>query len=128
IYFTDLGADAIMRLPLTDAGRLGPPHAAYRAPPGSGPRHLLLHPGEPLAVLANELASTLTVLRIAGDTLEEIARHSLVPPEFAGETLGGHLALARGGERIYATNRGHDSIAVFALSADGDAEPFGHIA
>ena len=127
LYLVDLGSDEILRLDLAEDGALAAPQTAYRAPPGSGPRHLLFHPREPLAVLVSELASTLTVLQTGDGRLERLARHSLVPAGFAGETLGGHLALTNDGARAYATNRGHDSIAVFALSADGRADLAGHV-
>src|SRR5690606_22562252 len=58
-----------------------------------------------------------------------IGAHSSLPADFAGESLGGHLALNAAGDRVYVSNRGHDSIAVFALDASGgEVELLQHIA
>jgi len=119
LYAVDLGTDEILafRVALVgvDAGQV-----AYRAPPGSGPRHLLLHPRLPgLAYLASELSSTLSVL--TGGNGQFVARdcRSTLPSDFAGDNIVAHLAINSAGDRLYISNRGHDSIAVFALDHDG---------
>jgi 6-phosphogluconolactonase (cycloisomerase 2 family) len=128
LYHVDLGSDEILAYPLGGkAGVLGDSVVAYRAPPGSGPRHLLFHPRRPIALLVSELAATLSVLDVAGDSLT--VRHivSTAPEGFGGSNLGGHLALNRTGDRAYVTNRGHDSVAVFALADEGEPTLLQHI-
>jgi 6-phosphogluconolactonase (cycloisomerase 2 family) len=128
LFHVDLGSDEVLAYPIdNDAGVLGDAVTAYRAPPGSGPRHLLFHPRRPIALLVSELAATLTMLDVAGDRLT--ARHivSTAPEGFIASNLGGHLALNRAGDRVYVTNRGHDSIAVFALRDDGAPTLLQHI-
>ena len=49
------------------------------------------------------------------------------PADFRGENLGGHLELNAEGTRVYVSNRGHDSIAVFALE-NGRLELIQHVA
>jgi 6-phosphogluconolactonase len=118
LYAVDLGADRIMRLALEN-GRLGKASLAWQAPPGSGPRHLLFHPQRALAVLLSELASTLTLLEWRDDgTLSAIEVVSTLPPGFSGESLGGHLEFGACGRRIYVSNRGHNSLALFELELD----------
>jgi len=128
LYHVDLGTDEVL-VHAVDAGgaALGEPSVAYRAPPGSGPRHLVFHPALPLAVLASELASTLTLLRLEEGRLVEQQTLSTLPQGFAGESLAGHLSLDRSGERVYVTNRGHDSIAVLALGEAGGLELLQHV-
>ena len=99
---------------------------AWRAPPGTGPRHLLLHPQRRLALVLSELASTLTLLAQRDGRFAPVQALSTLPADFAGESLGGHLELSADGKRVYGSNRGHDSIAVFALD-DGRLEPIQHI-
>ncbi|WP_242182127.1 lactonase family protein [Sphingomonas sp. CARO-RG-8B-R24-01] len=121
LYQTDLGTDEVLRFAIDGDGAVGVPRTAYAAPPGSGPRHLLLHPHLPRrAYLANELANTLTVLECADDgTLAAVATLSTLPPGWQGESILAHIALNAAGDRLYVSNRGHDSVAVFALDRDG---------
>lgn len=107
----DLGADRIM----------ADDRALYAAPPGSGPRHLARHPGAPFAYLVSELASTLTVLDTRELPWRAAAIVSTLPPDAAGDSLGGEIVLDAATARLYVSNRGHDSIATFAL--DDPARP-----
>ncbi|MBC7160317.1 MAG: lactonase family protein [Porphyrobacter sp.] len=128
LYHVDLGTDQVLAHALDAAsGSLEEQSIAYHAPSGSGPRHLLFHPVLPLAVLVSELASTLTVLQVEDGRLIERQSISTLPPGFAGDSLGGHLAVDAAGERVYVTNRGHDSLAVFAWDATGRLELLQHV-
>lgn len=121
LYLVDLGADRVLRVDLGPEG-FAEPGVAYRAPAGSGPRHLLFHPARPLAVLVSELASTLTLLELGGDgSLRPLQIVSTLPPGFSGENLAGHLEFGDAGARLYVSNRGHDSIAVFGLDTPSGA-------
>jgi len=126
LYQTDLGTDEIRAFAFDPArGLTGVEQTAWHAPAGSGPRHLVFHPREPIALLVSELASTLTVLDVGEGTLTERQCVSTLPDGFDGDSLGGHLALNAAGTRAYVTNRGHDSIAVFAVD-DGTLSLIGH--
>ena len=116
LYLVDLGSDRVLRIAL-DGDGFGPAATAWQAPPGSGPRHLLFHPEAPLALVLSELVSELTVLAVEGDALKPCTACSTLPAGFDGESLGGHLALNAAGDRVYVSNRGDDSIAVFGLDA-----------
>jgi 6-phosphogluconolactonase len=126
LYLVDLAADQVLRLPLADDG-FGEVSLAWTAPAGSGPRHLLFHPERPLALLLSELAATLTLLSQGPLGFETRQTLPTAPEDFTGENLGGHLVLSADGSRIYVSNRGHDSLAVFAL-ADERVELLQHIA
>lgn len=115
LYAVDLGTDAVLRFDLADDSALERPRVAYRTPPGAGPRHLLLHPERPVALLLCELASTLSLLDVTDEGLMLSAERQTAPAGHDGNNLGGHLAMDISGTRVYVTNRGHDSIAVFAL-------------
>jgi 6-phosphogluconolactonase len=80
-------------------------------PPGSGPRHAVIHPdGEHLFVL-NELASTIAVFRREGDDVVAESLVSTLPPDARTPSFASALTLTAAGDRVYASNRGHDSIA-----------------
>lgn len=115
LYLVDLGADEVMCLKLAGEGRFADARQAWRAPPGTGPRHLLFHPRKTLAVVLSELAATLTLLDTGDCKLRPRQIISTTPGESKADNLGGHLVLDREGARVYASNRGDNSIVLFAL-------------
>lgn len=128
LYVVDLGADEVLAFEIDSAdGPLAPRGIAYHAPAGSGPRHLVLHRSLPLALLVSELDSMLTVLEMTDRRLLARQTLSTLPADFAGGSLGGHLSLNAAGDRVYVTNRGHDSIAVFAWNESGALELLQHV-
>ncbi|HEY4610189.1 MAG TPA: beta-propeller fold lactonase family protein, partial [Ilumatobacteraceae bacterium] len=122
LYWTDLGADRVLVCGYEPVrGVVEAPFEAFVAEPGDGPRHIAFHPTLPRAYLLTELSSRLIVLEVHADgRLTTLAGHSTLPAGFAGESIGGHLALNAADERLYVSNRGHDSISVFALDDAGD--------
>ena len=121
LFLVDLGADQVVCLELTEEG-FGEASVAWTAPPGSGPRHMLLHPALPRALVLGELSSTLTMVQRGPLGFETLDRQPTAPPGYKGENLGGHLAVNPARTRTYVSNRGHDSLAVFAL-VNGHLEP-----
>lgn len=115
LYQTDLGTDQILAFPPDGVGEAS---LAFAAPPGSGPRHLILHPSRSVTFLISELASTLTMLDIEGSTLKVRQCLSTLPQGFDGENLGGHIGMNAAGDRLYVTNRGQDSLATFAFDGE----------
>jgi 6-phosphogluconolactonase len=127
LYQTDLGTDEVISFAFdADHVALVDRRSAFQAPPGAGPRHLVFHPHQPRAVLVSELASNLTMLAVGEGTLAPAQCVSTLPAGFEGHSLGGHVAINETGDRVYATNRGHDSIATFALDEGGRLSLLGH--
>ncbi|MGH7395899.1 MAG: lactonase family protein [Candidatus Rokuibacteriota bacterium] len=112
----DKGLDAVFAFRVdTSTGKLvpaTPPSVPTR--PGAGPRHAGFHPSRPLAYVLNELDSTLTTYRFDPERggLEPLQTISTQPPSFAGRNTTSELAIAPSGRFVYASNRGHDSIAI----------------
>lgn len=125
LFCVDLGADRIVTFSI-DSDDLPEPNVAYQALPGSGPRHLAFHPHAPLAFLISELASTLTVLAVADNGTFAARQIVSTLPAPDPESLGGAIAINRAGDRLYVSNRGHDSIAVFAIEG-GEVRPLQHV-
>lgn len=88
-----------------------------KTPPGSGPRHFVFHPNGNLAYAIGESGSCVISMRWDAQrgVLALIQTISTLPPDFHGESAGADLLIHPGGRFLYASNRGHDSIAVFAV-------------
>lgn len=130
LHAVDLGADAVFAHRLDrDTGRITATTIAYRAAPGTGPRHLARHPRLSVAYLVAELANTVTVLQAGPDgTFVARSELSTLPAGVRGPSAAAHIALNAAGTRLYVSNRGHDSIAVFAVARDGGLRLLQHVA
>jgi 6-phosphogluconolactonase len=86
--------------------------------PGAGPRHIAFHPTLPLVFVANELDSTVAALRFdsARGVLSPVETYSSVPAGFTGANYPADIHVAANGRTLYMSNRGHNSIAVFAVA------------
>ena len=127
----DLGMDQVFIYHLDAADgqlRHNDPVGAKLAP-GSGPRHLDFHPTKPLVYVINELGSTITTFAWDGGagTLRELQTVSTLPEGFAEATTCADIHVSPDGKFVYGSNRGHDSIASFAIdAASGTLTPLGH--
>lgn len=84
---------------------------------GAGPRHIAFHPSGGLAYVVNELDSTAMACRFdAGSgALTPFQILSALPDSFVGNSRAAEIAVSATGRHVYVSNRGHDSIAVFAV-------------
>ncbi len=121
IYSVDLGTDQVLGYSFdASTGVVGEAFEAYHAPGGAGPRHLAFHPDGVHAFLATELSSVVIVLKKAANgRFEAIQTISPLPDGFKGESFCAHITLNAVADRLYVSNRGHNSIAVFDVAADG---------
>lgn len=117
----DLGLDQVLVYRL-DAAKASlaphdPPFASVK--PGSGPRHIAFHPSGRFVFLINELSSTLTSFAYdpKRGTLKELETFSTLPPDFTDTSYCAEVQVHPSGKFVYGSNRGHDSIAVFAFDA-----------
>jgi 6-phosphogluconolactonase len=102
-----------------------------QAHPGAGPRHLVFHPNGKFAYLIQEVNSTITVFAYHAEkgTLEELQTVSTLPAGFAGYNTCADIHISPAGRFLYGSNRGHDSIATFAIDdATGRLTYVGHVA
>lgn len=125
LFAADLGTDRVMQFELdTHAQKLVPNRTTAFAsrPGGSGPRHLAIHPSHAFVYVLDELSSTIGVhaYDAATGTIAATAHQNIstVPADFTGTTLGADIHLSASGDFLYASNRGHDSIAIFRIQPD----------
>jgi 6-phosphogluconolactonase len=131
ILAVDLGADRLMSFRLDlERGTLSPSASPWTSlPPGTGPRHLAFHPHRPFAYVISELQSTITVLHYADQqgTFEASQIISTLPADFTRQNLGAEIKIAPSGRFVYASNRGHNSLAIYAVEQEtGRLSLIGH--
>jgi 6-phosphogluconolactonase len=122
IFAVDLGMDKILAYHLDlERGKLGATDPPWlEMAPGTGPRHLAFHPNGRFAYVISELQSTVTVFGYddGRGTLRERQTISTLPDGFVGDNLGAEICVAPSGRYVYASNRGHDSLAIYAVDAE----------
>ncbi|MDA3625354.1 lactonase family protein [Saccharopolyspora sp. WRP15-2] len=119
VLAVDLGTDSVYVYGFdVDSGHLGLEHeVSLRA--GAGPRHLAFHPDGERAYLVNELASSVTEFGYdpSSGALEPGRTLSALPPDYGKPSLAAEVVVTPDGRFVLASNRGHDSIAVFQADA-----------
>ncbi len=132
LYVPDLGADRVWIFRVDRAAkRLVPASPAFcQLAPASGPRHLCFHPMLPVAYVVNELDNTVAALswdRSSGALTPLEAAVSTLPSGFSGNSYCADIHCTPNGRFLYASNRGHDSLAGFAIDpVSGKLTPIGH--
>lgn len=116
----DLGTDRVYTYDVAENGKLTLA-ATFVAEPGTGPRHLVFHPTQPIAYLFDELDSTVSVLAYQENgSFEKLQKISTLPEDFTGENGGAAIRISNDSRFLYTSNRGHNSIAVFEISSNGE--------
>lgn len=119
VFVTDLGLDQILgyRFDAT-TGELTPTDPAFAVvKPGLGVRHLAFRPDGKFAYTMNEMGSSVTAFSYdaANGKLTEVQTLSSLPAGFEGRSSGAEIAVHPSGKWLYASNRGHDSVAQFEI-------------
>ena len=131
VYCPDLGTDRVMIYRLDAvAGTLTPSAPGFvQTAPGAGPRHFAFHPSLPYAYLVNEIDSTVVAYAWDRDSgaLRGLQVALALPAGFQGESACADIHVHAAGRFLYASNRGHDSIAIYRIDpASGLLALVGH--
>jgi 6-phosphogluconolactonase len=120
-YVSDLGLDRVHQLKLdTTLGLLMNADIAYfNSEPESGPRHMAIDKSFANLYVINELNSTASVYNILSDTVTAKQTVSTLPEGYMEQSFCADLHLSRNGNKIYGSNRGHNSIVTLRVGADG---------
>jgi 6-phosphogluconolactonase len=91
-----------------------------KADPGAGPRHFAFNPNGKFAYVVNEIQSTVSVFSYDGSAgvLRRLQTISTYPKDFSAHNDDAEIQVHPSGKFLYASNRGHDSIAVFGIDPD----------
>ena len=104
------------------AGRLAPTEqGSVKSRPGAGSRHLAFHPKLPIVWVLNELDSTIATYQFDTErgALKALQVMSTLPADFTGYSTTAEIAVSPDGRFVYGSNRGHDSVTIFAANPEG---------
>lgn len=120
-FAADLGIDKLMIYRVNALnGKLEPAkQASAFLHAGAGPRHFTIHPNGKYLYVINELDSSLTTFKYNASqgTLTAFESVSTLPGDFTGTSYSADIHVSDSGRFIYGSNRGHNSIVVFAIDA-----------
>ena len=118
---TDLGIDEVVIYKFDDqTGALTPNNPPFtKVPGGMGPRHLAFHPNGKWVYGIAEIANQVMAFKWDGKkgTLTQFQSQSTLAKDFTGTNTAAEIAVRADGKFLYLSNRGEDSIAVFAIDA-----------
>ncbi len=124
VLHVDLGLDKIFIWHFDDRRGLlranDPP--AISLPPGDGPRHFYFHPNGKWLYSIQEEGSTIVLFDYDSRKGRLTPRQTIssLPPGFAGSNFCSEILVSTDGKFVYAGNRLHDSIGIFAVGQDGE--------
>jgi len=128
-YAADLGLDQILVYELDYAAGKLVPQLPVTVQPAAGPRHFAFHPNGAYGYLINELDNTFVAYSrdAATGTLTELQVISTLPEGFSDTSYCADVHVSADGRFLYGSNRGHDSIAIYAINGDtGKVSPVGY--
>jgi 6-phosphogluconolactonase len=118
-FCADLGLDKLFVYQLDPTKAVlapnDPPFAALKS--GAGPRHFAVHPNGRHLYVINELNSTITAFEYDAShgALKESQTVSTLPDNFTAPNTAAEIAIHPSGKFLYGSNRGHDSLVVYAV-------------
>jgi 6-phosphogluconolactonase len=120
-FVDDLGLDELLVYKFDAAkGSLTPNDPPFaKLDPGAGPRHFALRPDGKFAYVVTEIGRSVTVFSndASSGTLQRVQTLTTLPKDFTGRNDDAEIEVLPSGKFLYASNRGHESIAVFAIDS-----------
>jgi 6-phosphogluconolactonase len=123
VLSADLGIDQVLLYRLDPkSAQLTPASPPFvKTPAGAGPRHLTFHPNGKRVYVVNELSNSVTHFDYEPESavLSEKQTIPTLPKDFEGRSNCADVKITPDGRFLFATNRGHDSIAAYRIGDDG---------
>lgn len=131
VFVPNTGADKVLQFRFDAAsGKITPNEPAeLQTGANTGPRHFWFHPQADFVYFVNEKGSSVTCCRLdkSKGTLAAFQTITTLPADFKGNNTCAHIETTPDGKYLYASNRGHDSLAIFAINAEtGMLTALGH--
>lgn len=122
LYVADLGTDRVFTFDSATMKLI--PESTVFCDPGDGPRHVIWSEDEKFLYVLNELGNSVLAFAFDGIRFTRVGKWSTLPDGFTGESKAAAIKLTADGRVLMASNRGHDSIAFFAVDkTSGVLEP-----
>ncbi|MEO8763281.1 MAG: lactonase family protein [Ginsengibacter sp.] len=120
IFVTDLGMDKVMVYHLNTANEKFEINVkqAITFPPGSGPRHMVVHAEAKTAYVINELTATVTMLRYDNGKFDLLHNFGTLPGNYSATPGAAAIRLSSDGKFIYISERGDNTITALRIDAD----------
>ena len=115
LFVADLGTDTVFCFNLNGGLTLNEKRS-FPVKPGAGPRHLAQNGA--YIYCANELTSDVSVFMETGGVFKEIQTISMLDG-YTNENTAAAIHISADKRFLYASNRGHDSIAAYQIAGDG---------
>lgn len=111
----------------SESGRLTPnDETRFNPDDGQGPRHFCFHPNGKFVYFVNEQGCSICAYRFDSGNLSHFQTVSTLPDNYSGDNTCAQIHMTPDGIRLFASNRGHDSIASFTIDpASGGLTPIG---
>ena len=121
LYVVDLGIDEVTSYSIDENRKLGQKNIALETDVSDGPRHLIFHPTLDISYVINEISNSIIVSKInqKDGTFSRVQKISTLPEEFKEKSHCADIHISDDGKFLYASNRGHNSIAVFSVAKNG---------
>ncbi|MCQ6562105.1 lactonase family protein [Paenibacillus mendelii] len=119
VFIQDLGIDRIRSYSIDAQRGVLTLHGEATEKPGAGPRHLAFHPEGAYAFVINELNSSITSYSYDAEQgqLTAIETVPTLPEDYNGDNSCAEINVSEDGRFVYGSNRGHDSIVVYAFNS-----------
>lgn len=115
----DLGMDLVVIYDVSDDGKLTA-LSRFKCEPGFGTRHLVFHPNGKIVYVLGELSSKLLTLKYheKDHSLELLQTIKTIPDSWTAHNGAAAIHVTKDGKYLYISNRGENTIAVFAIQSD----------
>lgn len=121
IVTADLGTNSLWFYTLDrDQEKLVYKHQ-LQMPEEAGPRHLDFHPNGKWMYVLNELKGSVSLVQKQGERYSVVNSFSTLPEDFEGKNTCADIHITKDGKFLYASNRGHNSLAIFSIDPDTGA-------
>lgn len=131
VFVPDLGENAVFQYRWNAAERRLEAETHIEFEQGSGPRHMAMHPGLDICYVSNELFNTVCVAKLDSSD-PDVVKKRLIPMQYEStiddrdqESYVSEIKLSPDARFLYVSNRGDNSLAIFAVEQDGSLRRVG---
>ncbi|KAG7384065.1 hypothetical protein PHYPSEUDO_002980 [Phytophthora pseudosyringae] len=123
VIAANLGGDELLQYELDTTKKTMKSLDTVKRPPGSGPRHMAIHPNGGVAYVTDELSNTVGVYTIDKKSAllssTAVQNTTTLPAGFTNTSTAADIHVSSNGKFVYVSNRGHNSIVTYKINPNG---------